>query len=67
MLRNLIHTIIITVVLAPPAFSEEVRIIGGDSLEIGDEMIRINGIDAPERWFCDEGKALHTGSRPPKW
>ncbi|MBR2137420.1 MAG: thermonuclease family protein [Alphaproteobacteria bacterium] len=33
---------------AMPAWAENVKIVDGDSLEINEERIRLNGIDAPE-------------------
>lgn len=45
----MLRATVLFALLAAPAFADTARIIDADSLQIGDEVFRINGIDAPER------------------
>lgn len=44
----MLRATVLFALLAAPAFADTARIIDADSLQIGDEVFRINGIDAPK-------------------
>ena len=65
-MRTLLFGIVVTVMLASPSFAQVVRVIDGDTIEIGQTTYRLHGIDAPEygqrcetlgsaTWPCGKG------------
>ena len=46
--------------LAAPAAAQAIRVVDGDTVQIGVERIRLVNVDAPESWrpHCDRERAL---------
>lgn len=62
--RGAAAALLLAAAAAPPATAEEIRVTDGDTIRLGEERIRILGLDAPElHGRCREERRLAARAR----